>query len=52
MKTDMQAYGVTELTREEACATSGGWLFLTAIVSGIVSLGLAVAYAVMYFKHR
>ena len=26
MNTDMSVYGVTELAREEASSTSGGWL--------------------------
>ncbi len=41
MKTDMSGYGVTELTSEEASATSGGGLFW-AIFFGVMGLvGLA-----------
>ncbi|MER8600887.1 hypothetical protein NKH09_23825 [Mesorhizobium sp. M1339] len=37
MTTDMSAYGVTELTPEEACATSGGWVW--PIVGAIAVFG-------------
>lgn len=39
MKADMSAYGVTEITREEASATSGGWFFW--LVLGAVAAGLS-----------
>ncbi|WP_156918393.1 hypothetical protein [Bradyrhizobium sp. Cp5.3] len=46
MKTDMSAYGVTELTPAEASATSGGvlWGLVAAIVELLV-LGAAVPVA-------
>ncbi|NRP75836.1 hypothetical protein ILFOPFJJ_06759 [Ensifer psoraleae] len=43
MKTDMSAYGVTDLTPEEAAAIAGGWGVFGAITFGVVTL---VAYAV------
>ncbi|MGY4463992.1 hypothetical protein [Bradyrhizobium sp. LB13.1] len=41
MKTDLSVYGVTELTPEEASATSGGWFWAFA---GVLA-GLAAAIA-------
>ncbi|MER8390067.1 hypothetical protein NKH09_23835 [Mesorhizobium sp. M1339] len=44
MKTDMSAYGATELTPEEASATSGGWLIwlagglISAFFTGVISI--------------
>ncbi|MGY4198926.1 hypothetical protein [Bradyrhizobium sp. USDA 4520] len=49
MTINMSAYGVTELTPEEASATSGGmfWVALGAIV-GVVMLGAAAVAAYVY----
>ncbi|MBB4189602.1 hypothetical protein GGE07_006298 [Sinorhizobium terangae] len=48
MKTDMTAYGVTELSPEEAFATSGGnWLAPLAVISGVVGIGLITAAALI-----
>ncbi|QIA25206.1 MULTISPECIES: hypothetical protein [Mesorhizobium] len=53
MKTNMQAYGVTELTREEACATSGGWFWLaSAVFSGVAALVFGIAAVITYVKHH
>ncbi|MGX7877074.1 hypothetical protein ACVDG8_013095 [Mesorhizobium sp. ORM8.1] len=52
MKTNMQAYGVTELTREEACATSGGFWLPLAAFSGVASLVLSIAAVITYLKHH
>ncbi|MCC8958016.1 hypothetical protein H8B02_32695 [Bradyrhizobium sp. Pear77] len=49
MKTNMSAYGVTELSPEEASATSGGmfWVALGAIARTVV-LGAAAVAAYFY----
>ncbi|WP_176477856.1 hypothetical protein [Mesorhizobium sp. WSM3862] len=54
MKTNTQACGVTELTREEACATSGGWWFWAAVAGfgAVAALGLAIAALERYLKHH
>lgn len=41
MNTDMSVYGVTELTREEASSTSGGWLLWA--LSGAFSVAVIIA---------
>ena len=41
MKTDMSAYGVTELTPQEASATSGGWFW--AIAEVLAGLAASIA---------
>ncbi|MGY4501269.1 hypothetical protein ACVWYH_005200 [Bradyrhizobium sp. GM24.11] len=42
MKTDLSAYGLTELTHEEAFATSGGMFWGAALgVLGLVALAAA-----------
>ncbi|WP_161491789.1 hypothetical protein [Bradyrhizobium centrolobii] len=46
MKTDMSAYAVTELTPEEASATTGGFWGLVAGLVGILVLSVAVPAAV------
>ncbi|WFU79241.1 hypothetical protein QA645_32705 [Bradyrhizobium sp. CIAT3101] len=45
MKIDMSAYGVTELTPEEASATSGGWFWA---IAGVLA-GVAAAIAAGLF---
>ncbi len=42
MKTDMSAYGVTELTSDEASATSGG-IFWEVAFAIVTMVGLAAA---------
>ncbi|MCO5966354.1 hypothetical protein [Sinorhizobium meliloti] len=44
MNIDMSAYGVTDLTPEEAAAIAGGWGLFGAIAFGAIGLiGLAAA---------
>ncbi|MFB6462802.1 hypothetical protein [Bradyrhizobium tunisiense] len=54
MKTDMSAYGVTELTADEAFATSGGSWAILGIVGGVIGIGLiAGAYiADVILRHQ
>lgn len=40
MKIDMSAYGVTELTDEEAFATSGGGWPLVGMIGGFIGMGI------------
>ncbi|WP_156918405.1 hypothetical protein [Bradyrhizobium sp. Cp5.3] len=48
MKTEMSAYGVTELTPEETFATSGGmFLGIFPVIIGIAAIITAVAGAVV-----
>lgn len=56
MKTDMTAYGVTELTAEEAFATSGGGWPLVGLIAGIVGLaviaGAYIADVILRNRHH
>lgn len=40
MKIDMSAYGVTELTAEEAFAISGGGWPLVGMIGGFIGMGI------------
>ncbi|MGY4463991.1 hypothetical protein [Bradyrhizobium sp. LB13.1] len=48
MKTDLSAYGLTELTHEEAFATSGGFWAVALGVLGVLALAAsAIAEAIL-----